>query len=177
LTKFQSNSSFHGTPAGEVIERTFSAADEAALRADLSQQGYYLFGITRGAGLSGFTFRKPRVAPSLVLIFAQELAEWDRRLRISIRRVGGNHAVGLQDLQADRQVRTECQSETLIVRISDQGPGLTPQQRDSLFDQRATPDERNAPALNRQLAFVHWQIAIANQLLTKQYGGRQHSRF
>ncbi len=63
-----------GTPAGEVVERTFSAADEAALRADLAQQGYYLFGITRGAGLSGFTLRKARVAPSLVLIFAQELA-------------------------------------------------------------------------------------------------------
>jgi type IV pilus assembly protein PilC len=63
-----------GTPAGEVVERTFSAADEAALRADLAQQGYYLFGITRGAGLSGFSFRKPRVAPNLVLIFAQELA-------------------------------------------------------------------------------------------------------
>ena len=63
-----------GTPAGEVVERTFSAADEAALRAELSQQGYYLFGITRGTGLSGFTLRKARVAPSLVLIFAQELA-------------------------------------------------------------------------------------------------------
>src|SRR5882672_11618544 len=63
-----------GTPAGEVVERTFSAADEAALRADLAQQGYYLFGITRGAGLSGFSLRKARVAPSLVLIFAQELA-------------------------------------------------------------------------------------------------------
>lgn len=63
-----------GTPAGEVVERTFSAADEAALRAELAQQGYYLFGITRGAGLSGFSFRKARVAPSLVLIFAQELA-------------------------------------------------------------------------------------------------------
>jgi type IV pilus assembly protein PilC len=63
-----------GTPAGEVVERTFSAADEAALRAELYQQGYYLFGITRGAGLSGFSLRKARVAPSLVLIFAQELA-------------------------------------------------------------------------------------------------------
>jgi type IV pilus assembly protein PilC len=63
-----------GTPAGEVVERTFSAADEAALRADLAQQGYYLFGISRGTGLSGFSLRRVRVAPSLVLIFAQELA-------------------------------------------------------------------------------------------------------
>ena len=56
------------------MERTFSAPDEAALRADLTQQGYYLFGITRGTGLSAISFRKARVAPSLVLIFAQELA-------------------------------------------------------------------------------------------------------
>ena len=27
-----------GTPAGEVVERTFSAADEAALRAELAQR-------------------------------------------------------------------------------------------------------------------------------------------
>jgi type IV pilus assembly protein PilC len=63
-----------GTPAGEIVERTFSAADEAALRGDLAQQGYYLFAIKRGAGLSGFSLRKARVAPGLVLIFAQELA-------------------------------------------------------------------------------------------------------
>jgi signal transduction histidine kinase len=60
------------------------------------------------------------------------------------------------------QVRTECQSDTLIVRISDQGPGLTPQQRDSLFDQRATPDERNTPALG--LAF--------SKLVIETHGGR-----
>ncbi|HJZ45687.1 MAG TPA: HAMP domain-containing sensor histidine kinase [Roseiflexaceae bacterium] len=60
------------------------------------------------------------------------------------------------------QVRTECQSETLVVRISDQGPGLTPQQRDSLFEQRATPEERNAPALG--LAF--------SKLVIETHGGR-----
>jgi signal transduction histidine kinase len=60
------------------------------------------------------------------------------------------------------QVRTECQSDTLVVRISDQGPGLTPLQRDSLFDQRATPDERNAPALG--LAF--------SKLVIETHGGR-----
>ena len=33
-----------GTPAGDVVEQTFTAPDEASLRADLEQQGYYLFG-------------------------------------------------------------------------------------------------------------------------------------
>ena len=61
------------------------------------------------------------------------------------------HALRYSPPYSTVQVRTECQSETLIVRISDQEPGLTYQQRDSLFDQRATPDERNAPALG--LAF------------------------
>jgi type IV pilus assembly protein PilC len=63
-----------GTPAGEVVERTFSAPDEAVLRAELTQQGYYLFTIKRGAGFAGLTLRKTRVAPGLLLIFAQELA-------------------------------------------------------------------------------------------------------
>ena len=63
-----------GTPTGEVVERTFAAPDEAALRTDLEQQGFYLFAIRRGFGLGRLRFRRPRVAPSLLLIFAQELA-------------------------------------------------------------------------------------------------------
>ncbi|HWW94494.1 MAG TPA: type II secretion system F family protein [Vicinamibacteria bacterium] len=63
-----------GTPAGEVVERTFAAPDEAALRTDLEQQGYYLFAIRRGFGLGRLRLRRPRVAPSLLLIFSQELA-------------------------------------------------------------------------------------------------------
>ncbi|HXB54748.1 MAG TPA: type II secretion system F family protein [Vicinamibacteria bacterium] len=63
-----------GTPTGEVVERTFAAPDETALRADLEQQGYYLFSIHRGLGLGRLRLRRPRVAPSLLLIFAQELA-------------------------------------------------------------------------------------------------------
>ena len=42
-----------GTPAGEVVEQTFTAPDEAALRAELEQKGYYLFSIRRGLGLAG----------------------------------------------------------------------------------------------------------------------------
>jgi type IV pilus assembly protein PilC len=63
-----------GTPSGEVVERTISAPDERALRADLEQQGLYLLSMRRGLSLSFFRLRKRRVDPSLVLVFAQELA-------------------------------------------------------------------------------------------------------
>jgi type IV pilus assembly protein PilC len=63
-----------GTPSGDVVERTFSAPDERALRAELEQQGYYLLGVRRGLGLSLLRLRPRRVNTSLLLIFAQELA-------------------------------------------------------------------------------------------------------
>jgi len=64
---------------------------------------------------------------------------------------------------------------SLIVRISDQGPGLTPQQRDSLFDQRATPDERNAPALG--LAFSKLVIETHGGRLLVESSGSQGSTY
>ena len=63
-----------GTPSGDVVERTFSASDERALRADLEQQGYYVLGVRRGLGLSLLRLRQRKVNPSLLLVFAQELA-------------------------------------------------------------------------------------------------------
>jgi type IV pilus assembly protein PilC len=63
-----------GTPSGEVVERTISASDERALRADLEQQGLYLLSMRRGLSLSLFRLRRRRVDPSLLLVFAQELA-------------------------------------------------------------------------------------------------------
>jgi type IV pilus assembly protein PilC len=63
-----------GTPAGEVVEQTFSARDEASLRADLEQQGYYLFSIRRGLGFSALPMVRPKVRAEKLLIFAQELA-------------------------------------------------------------------------------------------------------
>ena len=63
-----------GTPAGEVMEQTFTAPDEASLRADLVRQGYYLFSIRRGLGLAAFPGSRPRIRPESLLIFAQELA-------------------------------------------------------------------------------------------------------
>jgi type IV pilus assembly protein PilC len=63
-----------GTPAGEVIEQTFSASDESALRSELEQKGYYLFSVRRGLGLGNLGLRRPRVSTERLLIFAQELA-------------------------------------------------------------------------------------------------------
>ena len=63
-----------GTPAGEVVERSFQAPDERALRADLEQQGLYLLSIRRGLSLASLDLRRARVKPALLLIFAQELA-------------------------------------------------------------------------------------------------------
>lgn len=63
-----------GTPTGEVVEQTFTASDEAALRADLEQKGYYLFSVRRGFGLKDFGLKRVRVAPDLLLLFGQELA-------------------------------------------------------------------------------------------------------
>jgi type IV pilus assembly protein PilC len=64
-----------GTPAGEVVERTFLARDESALRADLDRQGYYLFSIRRGFRIGELSFqRRRRVAPGVLVVFGQELA-------------------------------------------------------------------------------------------------------
>jgi type IV pilus assembly protein PilC len=63
-----------GTASGEVVERTVSAADERALRAELEQQGLYLLSMRRGLSLSLLRLRRRRVNPSLLLVFSQELA-------------------------------------------------------------------------------------------------------
>lgn len=63
-----------GTPTGEVVEQTFSANDEASLKSDLEQKGYYLFAVRRGVGLRDLGLRRQRVHPDLVLLFSQETA-------------------------------------------------------------------------------------------------------
>jgi type IV pilus assembly protein PilC len=63
-----------GTPAGEVVEQTFTASDESALRHDLEQKGYYLFSFRRGLGLGDLGLRRPRVSTEKLLLFSQELA-------------------------------------------------------------------------------------------------------
>jgi type IV pilus assembly protein PilC len=63
-----------GTPTGEVVEQTFSAPDEAALRSDLEQKGYYLFSVRRGMGLKDLGLRRPRIHPDRLLLFGQETA-------------------------------------------------------------------------------------------------------
>lgn len=81
------------------------------------------------------------------------------------------HALRQSPPYSTVQVRTECQHEAVIVRISDQGPGLTPQQRDLLFDQRVAPGERKAPALG--LAFSKLVIeAHGGQVIVESSGGQ-----
>jgi type IV pilus assembly protein PilC len=63
-----------GTPSGEVLEQTFTAPDEAVLRAELEQKGYYLFSMRRALGLQGFQFRRVRVPNDILMLFGQELA-------------------------------------------------------------------------------------------------------
>lgn len=63
-----------GTPAGDVVERTFVAASEAALRAELEQQGYYLFSVRRGLLAGEWKPWRRRVPIAALLIFGQELA-------------------------------------------------------------------------------------------------------
>jgi signal transduction histidine kinase len=72
------------------------------------------------------------------------------------------HAIRQSPPYSTVQVRTESHHDTVIVRISDQGPGLTPQQRELLFDQRVTSDERRAPSLG--LAY--------SKLVIETHGGR-----
>jgi type IV pilus assembly protein PilC len=63
-----------GTPTGEVVEQTFTANDEAALRDELEQKGYYLFSVRRGMGLNDLGLRRPHVHPDLLLLWGQEMA-------------------------------------------------------------------------------------------------------
>jgi type IV pilus assembly protein PilC len=63
-----------GTPGGDVVEQTFSAADETALRAELDQKGYYLFDIKRGLNLKSLGLNRDKVPNDLLMLFGQELA-------------------------------------------------------------------------------------------------------
>jgi type IV pilus assembly protein PilC len=63
-----------GTPTGEVLEQTFNASDESALRAELEQKGFYVFSLRRTLSLKGLGVRKGRIPPDLLLLFGQELA-------------------------------------------------------------------------------------------------------
>jgi type IV pilus assembly protein PilC len=63
-----------GTAGGEIVEQTFTAQDETALRHELEQKGYYLFSIRRGLRLQDLRLRRKRVGTALLLIFGQELA-------------------------------------------------------------------------------------------------------
>ena len=61
-----------GTPAGEIVERSFEAPDEETLKADLQRQGLFLFSHRKAT--QGFRFGAPRVKPENLQLFGQELA-------------------------------------------------------------------------------------------------------
>ncbi len=68
-----------GTPAGQVIEEVMEASDEAALKQDLTNQGYHLFEIRRRGWLGrlqlpSLSSRNQKISPRDLLIFNQELA-------------------------------------------------------------------------------------------------------
>jgi type IV pilus assembly protein PilC len=63
-----------GTPGGEVMERTFTATSESALRSELEQQGFYLFQVKRGLLGAGLGARRRRVPRPALMVFGQELA-------------------------------------------------------------------------------------------------------
>lgn len=61
-----------GTPAGEIVERSFDAPNEEALKADLLRQGLFLF--SHRAATRGFRLGSPRVKAENLQLFGQELA-------------------------------------------------------------------------------------------------------
>jgi type IV pilus assembly protein PilC len=75
-----------GTPDGRVIEETFNAPDESALRTDLGKRGFHLFEVRRRGvpgrsggtggvkGLGGLRFRRRKIPNQEFVIFNQEMA-------------------------------------------------------------------------------------------------------
>ena len=63
-----------GTPAGEVVEQSFSASDETSLRADLEQKGFYVFTVRRPLGLKGLGVGREKVPTASLMLFSQELS-------------------------------------------------------------------------------------------------------
>ena len=63
-----------GTPGGDVVEQSFQATSENALRTELEQRGYYLFSIRRSLALRDLQLGRRRVKPQRLLVFGQELA-------------------------------------------------------------------------------------------------------
>ena len=67
-----------GTPNGQIIERTYSAASEDVLRQDFGEKDYLVFSIRRKAAAAALLdmsgFRRKRVSGKEFLVFNQELA-------------------------------------------------------------------------------------------------------
>jgi type IV pilus assembly protein PilC len=61
-----------GTPSGEILERSFDAPNEEALKADLLRQGLFLFSHRKAT--QGFRLFAPKVKAESLQLFGQELA-------------------------------------------------------------------------------------------------------
>ena len=61
-----------GTPSGDILERSFDAPNEAALKEDLQRQGLFLFSHRKVT--HGFRLGTPRIKAENLQLFGQELA-------------------------------------------------------------------------------------------------------
>ncbi|HEX6739796.1 MAG TPA: type II secretion system F family protein [Vicinamibacteria bacterium] len=57
-----------------MVEQTFSASDETALRSDLEQKGFYIFTVRRPLNLKGLGVKNQKIPTASLMLFAQELA-------------------------------------------------------------------------------------------------------
>ena len=67
-----------GTPAGEIVQRVYSATDESTLRSDLGRKDLLVLSVRRQGGLLALLprpgGRRGRIKPKEFLVFNQELA-------------------------------------------------------------------------------------------------------
>jgi type IV pilus assembly protein PilC len=69
----------YGTSAGEIYQRTYVADSEKALRLQMEEKGYYIFGIQRKLEVKGllkslFAIRRKKISDKQFVVFNQELA-------------------------------------------------------------------------------------------------------
>src|SRR6266496_606968 len=68
-----------GTAGGEIVQKTFVAESEQALRTQMEEQGYYVFAVERRFDALAtlketFAFQRNKVTDKQFMIFNQELA-------------------------------------------------------------------------------------------------------
>ncbi len=74
-----------GAPGGEILQKVYVAETEDALRAQMEEQGYYVFGIEKKFDIAAsakaiFAFSRKKVSDKQFMIFNQELRPWCTRV-------------------------------------------------------------------------------------------------